>query len=61
MTSVPAPAYTAMTHIYDEASGGAEHCQLGAVTLWHQHLFDWLTAKFGEISVNRLGAAQYRA
>jgi hypothetical protein len=35
------------TRIYDEASGGAEHCQLGAVTLWHQHLFDWLTAKFG--------------
>jgi hypothetical protein len=52
MTSVPAPAYTAMTHIYDEASGGAEHCQLGAVTLWHQHLFDRLTEKFGEISVN---------
>jgi pimeloyl-ACP methyl ester carboxylesterase len=36
------------THIYDEASGGAEHCQLGAVTLWHQHFFDWLMVKFVE-------------
>jgi alpha-beta hydrolase superfamily lysophospholipase len=40
-------ARSVTTRIYDEASGGAEHCQLGAVTLWHQHLFDWLTAKFG--------------
>jgi len=45
-------ARSVTTRVYDEASGGAEHCQLGAVTLWHQHLFDWLTAKFGEISVN---------
>ena len=45
-------ARSVTTHIYDEASGGAEHCQLGAVTLWHQHFFDWLTAKFGEISVD---------
>jgi pimeloyl-ACP methyl ester carboxylesterase len=41
-------ARSVTTHIYDEVSGGAEHCQLGAITLWHQHLFDWLTAKFGE-------------
>ena len=40
-------ARSVTTHIYDEASGGAEHCQLGAVTLWHQHFFDWLTEKFG--------------
>jgi hypothetical protein len=32
--------------IYDRESGGAEHCQLGAVTLWHAALFDWLLEKF---------------
>jgi pimeloyl-ACP methyl ester carboxylesterase len=31
---------------YDRESGGAEHCQLGAVTLWHAALFDWLLDKF---------------
>ena len=32
--------------IYDRDSGGAEHCQLGAITLWHAAFFDWLTQKF---------------
>jgi len=32
--------------IYDRDSGGAEHCQLGAVTLWHAAFFDWLAQKF---------------
>jgi len=32
--------------IYDRESGGAEHCQLGAVTLWHATFFDWLLEKF---------------
>ena len=32
--------------IYDRKSGGAEHCQLGAVTLWHAAFFDWLARKF---------------
>jgi pimeloyl-ACP methyl ester carboxylesterase len=32
--------------VYDRESGGAEHCQLGAVTLWHAAFFDWLTEKF---------------
>ncbi len=32
--------------IYDRESGGAEHCQLGAVTLWHAAFFDWLAQKF---------------
>ena len=31
---------------YDRESGGAEHCQFGAVTLWHAALFDWLLEKF---------------
>lgn len=32
--------------VYDRASGGAEHCQLGAFTLWHATFFDWMLAKF---------------
>jgi alpha-beta hydrolase superfamily lysophospholipase len=31
---------------FDRASGGAEHCQLGAPSLWHAALFDWLQVKF---------------
>lgn len=32
--------------IYDRESGGAEHCQMGATTLWHATFFDWLLLKF---------------
>jgi pimeloyl-ACP methyl ester carboxylesterase len=32
--------------IYDRASGGAEHCQEGASTLWHETFFDWLLRRF---------------
>jgi dienelactone hydrolase len=32
--------------VYGRESGGAEHCQLGAVTLWHAAFFDWLLEKF---------------
>ena len=28
--------------VYDRASGGAEHCQMGAQSLWHADLFDWI-------------------
>lgn len=28
------------------ASGGAEHCQMGAQTLWHADFFDWMSLKF---------------
>lgn len=28
--------------IYDRASGGAEHCQLGAQALWQADFFDWM-------------------
>jgi dienelactone hydrolase len=41
-------ARSVTTKIYDRASGGAEHCQEGAQTVWHADLFDWLAAKFGE-------------
>jgi pimeloyl-ACP methyl ester carboxylesterase len=40
-------ARSVTTKIYDRASGGAEHCQLGAQTLWHADFFDWMQAKFG--------------
>ncbi|MBE7729077.1 S9 family peptidase [Komagataeibacter sp. FXV3] len=35
------------TVMFDVQSGGAEHCQLGAPTLWHAALFDWMVRKFG--------------
>jgi pimeloyl-ACP methyl ester carboxylesterase len=41
--------------IYDRESGGAEHYQLGAVTLWHATFFDWLAPK---IPPARLSKAQ---
>ena len=31
---------------FDAASGGAEHCQLGAPSLWQATLFDWLADRF---------------
>jgi pimeloyl-ACP methyl ester carboxylesterase len=33
---------------FDRASGGAEHCQEGASTLWHETFFDWLLRRFPE-------------
>jgi hypothetical protein len=39
-------ARSVTTHIYDRASGGSEHCQLGAATLWQAHFFDWIAGKF---------------
>jgi pimeloyl-ACP methyl ester carboxylesterase len=35
------------TRIFDRASGGAEHCQAGNLTLVHATIFDWLLAEFG--------------
>ena len=42
-------ARSVTTKIYDRASGGAEHCQLGAQTLWHADFFDWMSVKFGDV------------
>jgi dienelactone hydrolase len=39
-------ARSVTTKIYDRASGGAEHCQFGAQTLWHADFFDWMAEKF---------------
>ena len=41
-------ARSVTTKIYDRASGGAEHCQMGAQTLWHADFFDWMSVKFGD-------------
>jgi pimeloyl-ACP methyl ester carboxylesterase len=38
------------TRVYDRASGGAEHSQMGAPTLWQADLFDWLSEKFPQPS-----------
>ena len=35
-------AHSVRTIVYDRASGGAEHCQMGAQALWHADLFDWI-------------------
>lgn len=32
--------------VFDHASGGAEHCQLGATNLWHATVFDWLAKTY---------------
>ena len=43
-------ARSVTTVIYDRESGGGEHCQLGAQTLWHADFFDWIEKKFGHKS-----------
>ena len=37
-------ARSVRTIVYDRASGGAEHCQMGAQSLWHADLFDWIAS-----------------
>jgi hypothetical protein len=39
-------ARSVTTRIFDRPSGGAEHCQMGNLTLFHAAVFDWLLAKF---------------
>lgn len=39
-------ARSVTTVVYDRESGGAEHCQMGAQTLWHADFFDWMAKKF---------------
>jgi hypothetical protein len=35
-----------VSEFHDRIGGGSEHCQLGAPSLWHAALFDWLSSKF---------------
>ena len=37
-------ARSVRTIIYDRASGGAQHCQMGAQSLWHADFFDWIAS-----------------
>jgi hypothetical protein len=39
-------ARSVSTRIFDRQSGGAGHCQPGALTLYHAAVFDWLLEKF---------------
>ncbi len=32
--------------IFSEAEGGAEHCQMGALNMFHETLFDWIESRF---------------
>jgi len=41
-------ARSVTTRIFDRPSGGAGHCQGGALTLYHAAVFDWLLEKFPE-------------
>jgi pimeloyl-ACP methyl ester carboxylesterase len=41
-------ARSVTTKIFDRESGGGEHCQIGAASLWHATLFDWLAQKYGQ-------------
>jgi pimeloyl-ACP methyl ester carboxylesterase len=40
-------ARSVTTWMFDHASGGAQHCQAGNITLVHTAVFDWLIDKFG--------------
>jgi pimeloyl-ACP methyl ester carboxylesterase len=44
-------ARSVTTRVFDHASGGAQHCQGGAVTLVYAAVFDWLLEKFGPESM----------
>jgi len=39
-------ARSVTTRLFDRASGGAAHCQEGALTLLHAAIFDWLLKDF---------------
>ena len=40
-------ARSVTTKVYDRSTGGHEHSQLGAPTLWQADFFDWIEEKFG--------------
>jgi alpha-beta hydrolase superfamily lysophospholipase len=39
-------AHSVKAIMFDRASGGSLHCQIGAPSLWHGALFDWLSATY---------------
>ena len=40
----PKAARSVRAIVYDRESGGAEHYQMGAQSLWHADLFDWIAS-----------------
>lgn len=42
--------------VFDRASGGSEHCQMGAPSLWQATLFDWLASQYGQPAVAAVDA-----
>ena len=39
-------ARSVTTRIFTEEEGGAEHCQTGALNMFHETLFDWMESRF---------------
>ncbi|MGA9674144.1 MAG: alpha/beta hydrolase [Mycobacterium sp.] len=46
-------ARSVTTRVFDRASGGAQHCQVGCLTLVHAAVFDWLLEKFAQAVITR--------
>jgi len=46
-------ARSVTTRVFDRASGGAAHCQVGCTTLVHVAIFDWLVEKFADSAASR--------
>jgi dienelactone hydrolase len=38
---------------FDRPSGGSQHCQIGAPSLWQGSLFDWLSSTYPAASPER--------
>lgn len=43
-------ARSVTTRVFDQASGGGEHCQCGSTSLVHAAVFDWLLQRFPAVS-----------
>jgi dienelactone hydrolase len=43
-------ARSVTTRVFDQASGGGEHCQCGSTSLVHAAVFDWLLQGFPAVS-----------
>ncbi|MGO9928813.1 MAG: hypothetical protein ACLPLP_22575 [Mycobacterium sp.] len=46
-------ARSVTTRVFNRASGGAAHCQVGCITLVHAAIFDWLVEKFADTAAPR--------
>jgi alpha-beta hydrolase superfamily lysophospholipase len=46
-------ARSVTTAVFNAESGGKEHCQDGAITLWQATVFDWLLSKYPQVSAGK--------